>query len=195
MFLDTLGVSATHGISVVVKQAFYGFWFSLLDASYHPTASYWIAYLYKQLVGRAVLRTTTTDVTGTRCANDSDGKFRAYTHCTSPRSGYPRGSVVVYAMNLHDRQIHVNFPHMTTAKVSLYEYLFTSHDGQLESTSVECNGNVIRMVNDTVLPHLKPHARKPSETVVMPPKSMGFYVFSGSKTKGCEQTLTGQSGS
>ena len=55
MLLDKLGISARYGIDVVMKQAFYGFWFSLLDNQFEPTPNYWVALLFKRLVGQEVL--------------------------------------------------------------------------------------------------------------------------------------------
>ena len=174
LFLDTLGVSAVHGLNVVVKQAFFGFWFSLLDADYQPTPSYWIAYAYKQLVGVRVLRTA-IQLDSIPSAPDEPSKLRAYSHCTSRRSGYAQGSVVTYVMNLYDGTTYVNFTHMTP-NTTVDEYLFTPHKQQMDSLLIEFNGKVIKLVNDTTLPRLMPKHLGTTRGATMPPKSMAFYA-------------------
>ena len=56
MLVDKLGLSAELGLSLVVRQTFYGFWFALVDQSFEPRPNYWLSLAFKRLVGREVLQ-------------------------------------------------------------------------------------------------------------------------------------------
>ena len=56
MLVDKLGLSAELGLSLVVRQTFYGFWFALVDESFEPRPNYWLSLAFKRLVGREVLQ-------------------------------------------------------------------------------------------------------------------------------------------
>lgn len=186
MLLDKLGVSASRGVTVVCKQAFFGFWFSLLDGSHSPTPSYWVARIYKLLVGRKVLNITTVlDIT-TPLKNES--YMRVYCHCTSARSGYKPGSVVLYLMNLANYTVHINFTNMPST-VDVYQYLLTAHGQNVTSSLVDLNGHVLKMPDDRHLPEMKSILISHSEYTDMPSKSLAFYIFSGANITKCNDWM------
>ncbi|KAK2176167.1 hypothetical protein NP493_678g01053 [Ridgeia piscesae] len=75
MWLDKLGISAMTGISLVVRQTFYGGHYSLIDRYLQPLPDYWLSLLFKRLVGSKVLNVTTP-------VRDRH-TLRVYAHCTA----------------------------------------------------------------------------------------------------------------
>ncbi len=90
--MDKLGVSAQEGLKVVMRQTFYGGYFSLTDYNNNPNPDYWLSYLHKQLVGQHVLSIARKDQQfGTKpdrlnvlASND----IRLYAHCTKSSKRY-----------------------------------------------------------------------------------------------------------
>ena len=104
MLLDKLGLNAKLGMELFVRQTFYGFWFALVDDSLQPRPNYWIARLYKNLVGRHVLNASVS------VAGDlNDSRVRMYAHCTARTGAYPDGTVTVFGMNLMDNDVTLHF--------------------------------------------------------------------------------------
>ena len=56
MLIDKLGLSAELGLSLEVRQTFYGFWLALVDQRFEPRPNYWLSLAFKRLVGREVLQ-------------------------------------------------------------------------------------------------------------------------------------------
>jgi heparanase 1 len=81
MWLDKLGISAALGISVVVRQDFYGGHYSLIDSkTLDPNPDFWLSYIFNTLVGQSVFNVS---------VQDKSGYVRMYSHCTNDkRSNY-----------------------------------------------------------------------------------------------------------
>ena len=177
MLIDKLGMSAKLGISVVVRQTFYGFWFALIDAQLMPTPDYWITVLFKRLVGKKVLNVE-LDYEKTHKSN----KARFYAHCTPDGAGYPVGSVTVYGMNLFDTKIDLKL----TRRYQMYQYLLTPDKwGGLTSRFMELNGKILVFLDDNKLPPLEGLNLGIRNSVIIPPKSMVFLVFADSDAHVC----------
>ena len=171
MLLDKLGLSARLGLSLVVRQTYYGFWFALVDQKLEPRPNYWLALAFKRLVGPRVLDVH-LDMTPAPA-----GKLpvRAYAHCTAASSGYPSGSVVIYVLNIRNESTSALFNVSNSHVVD--QFLFTAPRGDVTSTSIELNGAPVGLVSDSQLPVLKPQQVVTDAGVKMPPYSMAFYVI------------------
>ena len=177
MLIDKLGMSAKLGISVVVRQTFYGFWFALIDAQLMPTPDYWITVLFKRLVGKTVL-----DVELDYEKTHKSNKARFYAHCTPDGAGYPVGSITVYGMNLFDTKINLKF----TKRYQMYQYLLTPDKwGGLTSRFMELNGKILVFLDNNKLPPLEGLNLGIRNSVIIPPKSMVFLVVSGIDSNAC----------
>ena len=170
MLIDKLGLSARVGLSLVVRQTFYGFWFALVDQKLDPRPNYWLSLAFKRLVGQRVLAAYTDTSPPER-----QPRVRVYAHCASKQSGYTAGSVVVYAMNICNETSRVFFNVSNSHVVN--QFLFTAPQGNLTSTAIELNGELVSMVSDTQLPTFKAQRVVSDSGVEMPPYSIAFYVI------------------
>ena len=186
MWLDKLGVAARLKHKVVVRQTFYGGWYSLINReTLDPFPDYWSAFLYKKLVGSRVLEVHD----GTSLGRT----VRVYAHCTSTRSGYDTGSLVLIALNTQH-----NMAQLVLAggleKLSVDQYLLTPGESDnLTSQTVRLNGKLLNMVNDTFLPNVKPEAIIPPKSIILPPVSYGFFVVPNAQVEACQNDCGKQS--
>ncbi|ELU03114.1 hypothetical protein CAPTEDRAFT_198298 [Capitella teleta] len=182
MLLDKLGVSASMGIELVIRQTYFGFWFALVDADFMPRPNYWTCLLFKQLVGTRVLPTSVIML------DNLPQRMRVYSHCarTDGVQDIPPGAVVVYAMNLNAEAVFFTFDHHLSHS-EIDEYLLTPGDEKgLMSAGIKLNGELLQMVNDHTLPELKPRRRPAGATVVtLPPYTYGFYVLPMANAPAC----------
>ena len=111
-------------------------------------------------------------------------RLRLYAHCTSERSGYQQGSVVIYAMNLFNDSVTVNF-NGPLATGSLHQYLWSAPNGNLTSEGILLNGRMVQMVDDSTLPKFQPVVKKGVDGIEMPSYSMVYVVFPDVKVKKC----------
>jgi heparanase 1 len=182
MLLDKFGSSAVLGIDVVIRQTFYGFNFPLVNKKLEPTPNYWVALYYKKLVGTNVL-----DVTSSLSnTNKNSRKFRMYAHCTQESNLYPKssGSITIYGMNLFDADTVIYFGHFIIGSVTeIHQYLFTADT--MYSKDVYLNQEILTMPSDTSFPAMKPKVISLTSEILLPGKSVVFYVLPNMKAKAC----------
>jgi heparanase 1 len=187
MWLDKLGVAARLEHKVVVRQTFYGGFYSLINFdTLDPLPDYWSTFLYKKLVGSRVLEV--------RDGISLGRKTRVYAHCTSERSGYETGSLVLIALNTQHNEVQLVLTD-GLEKLSVEQYLLTpGESNNLTSQTVKLNGKLIQMVNDTFLPDLQPKPLIPTESIILPPVSYGFFVVPNAQVEACQSPFKKQSG-
>ncbi|XP_064601399.1 heparanase-like [Liolophura sinensis] len=176
MWLDKLGLAAYYGTEVVLRQAFVGGHYGLLDYSngvFSVNPDYWLTVLYKNLVGQIVLST-----------GIKDEKLRIYSHCTSSRSGYGLGAITFYAMNLYNTSMNMSFPQFRGIDLHVYE-LTSGDDTTLVSRKVNLNGKPLELISGQ-LPPLPP--KIVSSEVPLPPFSFAFIVVPNSGAAACMGT-------
>ena len=178
LWLDKLGIVARNRFQMIFRQDFYGGSYSLLTPSLYPTPDFWLSYIYKRLVGRNVYDVTVSPVGGASGANSS-ALLRLYAHNVSPRSGYSSSSLVVYGVNINtDKTAEVRLSAATLEHVTdVHIYLLTPEHNNLTSTDVQLNGKTLRLVDDVTLPTLNPVRSAPTDTLTMPPLTLGFFVL------------------
>jgi len=174
-WLDKLGLSAVNGLGAVMRQSFVRGRYALLYANtFDPSPDYWLSWIYKRLVGTRVLNVR---------VSDKKRNVRLYAHCTSQRSGYPEGSVVMYGMNLNDEAVLLQVGRqISTDRVDVY--MLTPPGGDLHSKYVELNGVMLKMVDEATLPDLVP-VLSSGDSLPMNPHSMAFYVFKNAHFTPC----------
>ncbi|XP_033731055.1 heparanase-like isoform X1 [Pecten maximus] len=169
MWLDKLGVAASQGIEVVIRQAFYGANYGLIDwQTLEPNPDYWLSVLYKKLVGSKVLQTESSDKTR---------HLRAYAHCSTDK--FPAGSVTVYILNLWSTAVNVTSSLFGNQEIQ--KFLLHSN-GDLRSQDVYLNGKLLHMEGDSLPDFIPTSVRAP---VSWPAQTFGFLVLPNAKAKAC----------
>ncbi|XP_038058596.1 heparanase-like isoform X2 [Patiria miniata] len=192
LFLDKLGMSARMGLDTVIRQTYYGGHYTMLDLeNLDPKPDYWIAYIYKRLVGRRVLRVKITPPTtgSTPCSVKGGDKqyVRVYAHCTSTnQSGYDAGAVTLIVLNMHKNDT----ANITLARKlggrTIQQYLLTPYGPEgMTSPEVNLNDSPLHLKDDTSLPEIEPVVIKRGKPMLVPPLSYGFYVVAKAKAKAC----------
>ncbi|NXE25193.1 HPSE Heparanase, partial [Ardeotis kori] len=179
MWLDKLGLSARHGIGVVMRQVFFGAGtYHLVDAKFEPLPDYWLSLLYKKLVGTKVLHVSLVGA--------DERKLRVYLHCTNAlHPKYREGDVTLFALNLYNITQHLQLPNYLSSK-HVDQYLLLPHGKEnVLSRSIELNGRVLRMVDDKTLPELIEKPLGPGSVLGLPAFSYGFYVIKNAKAIAC----------
>lgn len=175
-WLDKLGMSARDGIDALIRQTFYGGHYALLDQeTLDPNPDYWLTLLYKLLVGNRVLRVTSPD---------SSRKLRVYAHCTETvKSGYQRGSVTMYVMNLGDFSTTIKLAQYP-AGTELHSYTMSPPGDDITAQTIMLNGVLLQMKDDRTLPDLLIPV-KTTDSVFIKPKTYTFIVVPNAQLSVC----------
>uniref|UniRef100_A0A8B9P9S9 Heparanase 2 (inactive) n=1 Tax=Apteryx owenii TaxID=8824 RepID=A0A8B9P9S9_APTOW len=188
LWLNTLGLLASQGIDVVVRQSFLDHGHNhLVDQNFNPLPDYWLSLLYKRLIGPKVLAIHVAGLQRKpRPGRVIRDKLRIYAHCTSYHNhNYVRGSITLYIINLHRSRKKIKLAGTLRDKM-VHQYLLQPYgkDG-LHSKSVQLNGQPLAMVDDGTLPELKPRPLRAGRTLVIPPLTMSFYVVKNVNALAC----------
>lgn len=182
MWLDKLGVSASLGIGVVIRQDFYGNNYGLIDpTTLDPNPDLWSSFLFKILVGESVLNVT---------MDDQSGYVRMYAHCTNTqRTDYKPGSITLYGMNLMTEPTTVVFPQFQP-DVKLYLYMLepVGKDG-LKSQTVALNGKTLKVSPDLTMSQVTDIPEIVNGTFTFPQQSFGFIVISDANVAACKNKV------
>jgi hypothetical protein len=167
--MDELGLAASHGQRVVVRQTLAGSDYGLIDdETLAPNPDYWASLLWKRLMGRIVL--------GVKPSGD-DPFVRAYAHCTPARDG----SLSLLIINLHpDRTLQVRIEDLSTTAGQVY--LVTAPS--LTSSDAYLNDRRMRYAGD--LPPLEPRRDIiESDRLDLPAASYAFVVLPSARATAC----------
>ncbi|KAM6976093.1 heparanase isoform 1-T1 [Tautogolabrus adspersus] len=181
MWLDKLGLAATLGLDVVMRQVFVGSGsYHLVDENLDPLPDYWLSVLYKRLVGPEVLKVEAF-------SNFSRHKqVRLYLHCAH-KQRYRRGAITLISMNLRNKAVRILVPARLSSSTVEAFVLESEHPGEegLYSRTVTLNKDVLKMVDDKTLPDLKGARLPPSEHLQLPAYSLAFFVFIDAGAAAC----------
>ncbi|CAG2214525.1 HPSE [Mytilus edulis] len=182
MWLDKLGVSASLGIEVVIRQDFYGNNYGLIDPkTLDPNPDLWSSFLFKILVGKSVLNVT---------IDDKSGNVRMYAHCTNTkRTNYKPGSITLYGMNLRTEPTTVTFPQFKP-DIKLYLYMLepVGKEG-LKSQTVALNGKTLKVSPDLTMSQVTDIPEIVNGTFTFPQQSYGFIVISDANVAACKNKV------
>ncbi|XP_077992425.1 heparanase-like isoform X1 [Glandiceps talaboti] len=192
MWMDKLGIAASLGLDVVVRQTFYGGEQGLLEEDFTPLPDYWLSVLYKRLVGQIVLSVKTAiEIHGKWMESGEADLVRVYAHCSRPNGLYPPGSVTVFMLSLVQNKTATIYLTGGISYTPVDEYVLTAHAGDSLNTSrVDLNGKELKLIDDHTLPALSPHRMETGNPLKLPPLSMAFYVLPNAQAKAC---MSGQS--
>ncbi|XP_045455236.1 heparanase [Melitaea cinxia] len=161
-WMISLGYSARNGFSIHYREL-------MENELYEPTLSFYMALLYKNLVGERVLRV------------DSDtSQATVFAHCTSARRG-ASGAVTVYSANVDDEPARFSIKMTSKEDGGDMMQFILSHDH---------NGNII--VNNRAMYYegdIRPVVKRirPYKVLLLnlPPKSFGFWVLASTQVQAC----------
>ncbi|XP_071827580.1 heparanase-like isoform X3 [Apostichopus japonicus] len=180
--LDKLGICASHGIEVMVRQTLLGPGHRngrrLITDDYDPNPDYWSVVLYKRLVGVKSLKVT-------KFAADTDGinRVRLYAHCTQTdrsKYGYKPGAVTVFGVNFSQQKpVQLLFN-----SNSVDQFLLTpARTSNITSKYIALNGHELSAIGGAI-PDLPP--QQVSAKPLFPAGSMGFFVLKDAGFKICK---------
>ncbi|KAK2818535.1 hypothetical protein Q5P01_024096 [Channa striata] len=181
MWLDKLGLGARLGLDVVMRQVFIGSGFyHLVDDNLDPLPDYWLSLLYKRLVGPEVLNVAAFSDFG------RSKRVRLYLHCTNKQS-YRGGAVTLMSMNLSEEPARISVPALISSSTVDAFVLQSDQPGEagLSSRSVKLNGQLLKMVDDKMLPDLKGTRLPPAEHLQLPAYSLAFFVLRDARAAAC----------
>ncbi|XP_070541229.1 heparanase-like isoform X2 [Ptychodera flava] len=186
MWLDKLGLAATNGLNIVIRQTFCCDHQAMVESDATPLPDYWLSVLYKRLVGHRVLSTKIATKIGFE-KFDAGVRVRAYAHCTrTTGTNYTAGSVTVFMMSLLSNETVTVYLTGALSHSSVDKYVLSAHEGEgITSRRVDLNGQVLQLVDNSTLPELSPQRMGPSDIIQLPPLSMGFFVLTDVKAAAC----------
>jgi heparanase 1 len=163
-YLDQLGRLAKRGLSVHMHNTLASSDYGLLDSdTFMPRPNYWAALLWKNFMGATVLDPGPSTVPA----------VHLYAHCLKDKPG----EVAVLAINTDKGASHdVNF----TAASERY----TLTGQTLEATSIQLNGNELKLTADDALPALN-GVSTPSGPISFGPASITFLTFVNANNNTC----------
>ncbi len=142
------------------------------------STDYYLATLYKRVVGEKVLSVTPD--------NDNQTTL-AYAHCMGGEN-IVSGGVTVLVLNTASEAASVSFEGIA-ATTPREEYLFTPNGGDLQASTMSLNGggSLTQTPNNESFPTLDPRRVSVGgvSAVQMPPHSYGFIVFPEARATGC----------
>ncbi|KAK4886223.1 hypothetical protein RN001_002494 [Aquatica leii] len=163
IWLDKLGISARNGLSVVIRQTFFGGNYSLVDTNLEPLPDWWISVLFKKLVGPEVVP----------CYLAASDEVRVYCHCTQKNVfRYTLTSVIIYGFNVKNVEVNVRIDGYGSY---VLEYILTS-DGHLTSRNILLNGEPLHLFPNGTLPNFRPKVTVAHPYLTIPPYSLVFWI-------------------
>ena len=160
-WLDQLGLMATKGHPVVVRQTLAGSDYGMInDETLNPNPDYWNSLLWKRLMGDRVLATS---------AEQSPVRLRHYAHC-NPDGG---GKVTVLLLNL-DRELSARVRLADLGIAGAEAYLLTAPD--LFGYEIKLNGELLKTDDDGTPPEFTSQ-KISGDFIEIPPTAYGFFVI------------------
>ena len=186
-FLATLGSAAESRVSQVNRQDLVGWSSQSTPSSYAllgppgwssgplaPHPDFWVAILWKQLVGRDVLRSS--------IGGDTGDFFDAHAWCAAGISG----GVVVTFTSTSSQSVQLALPPVLAA-LPREAFILTAPDGDVLIDAAELNGATLTASPDGSFAWPLPGMPAPiTPAVDLPPMSLGFLVFADAHAAACE---------
>ncbi|XP_045539831.1 uncharacterized protein LOC106716208 [Papilio machaon] len=162
-WLASLGYAARNGFSVHFRE--------LLEEELHePTLSFYMALIYKNLVGERVLN-----------VNMTASQATLFAHCSSLRQQPVSGAITLYGANMDDEAARFSLKLSKREDGGdIMQFIF-GHDS---TGNIVVNGRAMYLEGD-IRPVVK--RVRPYKTLLinLPPKSFGFWVLANTKVEAC----------
>lgn len=208
-FLDKLGSMALRGHGVIFRQTLCGSRYGLISTDLQPRPSYFIALLFKQLVGVSPLPVSIDTTKESSHSTLGVISLRVYAFCATQRASAEAGAIVVVAINVDPEKgatfILGSNSSGTNSNTKFQnnafsgprkEYILTAPGGitGLQSSSVIMNGNatILHVATDGTPPIFKPVivTNNSASAAILPPASYGFFVLPGARSSTCTSYMS-----
>lgn len=168
--MDALGTLAQLQHKVHCRQTLVGGNYEVIAKDiFEPNPDYWIAVLWKRLMGTKVFETKVADVK----------HLRSYAHCDVSSKG-----VTVVLINLaHDVTYEINVSGLHGSTTPRVEYHLTSD--HLQSQRVKLNDVELHLTSEDKLPSLTGKVVTSGSTIKIAPLSYGFVNFPAASSPHC----------
>lgn len=176
---DTLGRVARRGQKVIVRQTLAGADYGLIDdRTLQPNPSYWVSWLWHQLMGTRVLA----------AADEQAGALHAYYQCARPGApGYRRGAVSALFVNIAE-QTSVTIDLKKASAGDAVAYRLTAPN--LRQRQTWLNGAPLIAAADGTPPELASLGTAAGGAAVeLPPASLAFVVLPDADAPACREDL------
>ncbi|KAI8422940.1 hypothetical protein MSG28_014043 [Choristoneura fumiferana] len=164
-WITSLGYSARNGFTVHFREL-------MENELYEPTLSFYMALLYKNLVGERVL-----DIT----IDNSESNTALFAHCTSLRHKAVPGAVTLYGVNMDSEPARFSVKLTKREEGGDIMQFILGHD---HNGNIVVNGRAMFYEGD-----IRPVVKRvlPYKTLLLnlPPKSFGFWVLANTKVNAC----------
>jgi len=172
-WLDQLGLVASRGQPVTIRQSLTGASYGLLDEdTLEPRPDFYNSVLFRRLMGTEVLSAS---------AEDDQDLIRSYAHCT--RAGAPgagSGAVTILVLNLSTTHVaEVSFAELDTTDALVWRL---SAD-RLAAPTIRLNDQSLSL-DDGAMPDLEPIPLA-AETLALPPPAYAFVVLPAAGAAAC----------
>jgi heparanase 1 len=164
-YVDQLGQLAKLSHSVFCRQAFIGGFYEMIDQrSLEPNPDFWIALLWKRIMGPGVV--------SIEREHWSSSFLRVYSHVS-------KTSISFALSNLHEVdsfKIYFNsdgYGHIKQRN----EYVLSPPDGDILSQQIHLNQRLLSLNPDGTLPGLEPIKTKSSSPMILDPRTIVFVEF------------------
>lgn len=164
LWLDKLGATGRFGGSGLMRQSLFAGTYALVDPNtFTPRPTYWIAALWKQLIGgsREVL-----SVAGDDAHNRT---LRVYARC-----GKHAGAVVVFGSSLATTRATLHFSAPLSTAVKRTDFVLT---GELGTDELLLNGQAMKVTSKGRVPVFAGQETQASDALNLPSLSSFFSVL------------------
>jgi len=171
LLLDKLGLSAKMGIQVIMRQSLVKGRYALLNETFDPNPEFWVAFLYKKIVGTEVLKVIQPR---------PNKLFRVYAHnvvknLTCTRNPTLKAKVVVFTLNYSNVRVLLRL-NLTKTMVHCGTYMFTAPNDDLQSKSILLNGQLMKNEPRTFANFVHKYASSLDQFTARP-YSLNFWIF------------------
>jgi hypothetical protein len=212
-YVHAIGMTAEHDFDRINRQDVAGYSFvgrpshytlagppGWTNGSLAPHPDWYTHVLWKQIMGSAALQ---ANVSANVALSNS---FAAHVWCTNSASGYPIGSVALAYVNFNDSDVTISMAGVAAAPRTEYvltptaeafelpvvQRLLKTNMGapppSLQNDQIYLNGQLLNVTADGLLPvyPVPGHVvSDPTQPIVVPAYSYGFFVFSNSSIQAC----------
>jgi len=180
-YAEQLQSMSSSNVSVVIRQDLLGSYYALLTyPRLTPKPSYWVAYLWKLLVGRDVFLLSES--------SPGEAPVPLWLHCSAhcgKRPGVARTAVILNFHTVHSARVAVPTLAATNRRMELAGNMSSFVlSGDIYSDQLSLNGAPLELLSDGSLPVPAGQPVTAGDTVLVPAKSIAFVEIHGA-TRNC----------